>query len=381
MEINTLLKSFKNRSPVYLQGVMKDVATTFTLKKLEQILHSSDALERTLLAKVSNENLKPPSRLTPEIVLEALEKGVSIKVEDIHLFDSCLESLRQEFYEILGHACVINCYLTPPSAQCFNPHFDNHDVFIIQIQGKKLWTIDNKPLHIYPLESQSFAKNKFEFVDSQCLTLSQGDGLFIPIGHVHQAQTINTFSLHLTLGVHQMRAVDYSHQILDNFAGVDNQSMLNHPISQINQDMCFHLGQQIQKITQNPPTVSQVSEVEKEWNRKKMLQWRRCVFDEQIESLMLVMNYEAQTCSQLHIRGAKYLDIQETDAGILLKSSGNQAVVSRDQWLKFSKIFNASIWHQYIEIVDRCDFMHTNYTLQSLIVKGFVECRITKALA
>ena len=378
MESNTIRKSFENRFPAYLQDGMKDVATIFTLKKLEQILHSSDALQRTLLSKVSDEKLKPPSRLTPEIVLQALEKGVSVKVEDIHLFDSRLESLRQEFYDILGHACVFNCYLTPPSSQCFNPHFDDHDVFIIQIQGQKLWTIDNRPIQLYPLESQSFPKNEFEFIDSQCLTLSQGDGLFIPTGHVHQAQTINTFSLHLTLGVHQIRAVDYFHQILDNLAQVDDQSLLNHPISRINQNMCSYLGQQMQKITQNGFSGIQVSDVVKEWNRKKMLQWRRSVFDEQMESLMLVMNYDPQTCSQLHIRGAKYLDIQETDAGIFLKNSGNQAVVSRDQWFRFSKIFNESTWYQYDQIIDRCDFMVANHTLQSLIVKGFVECKLIK---
>ena len=380
MNVNSIRQSFLNRRPIHLMEGMKDVSTILTLSKLEQILHSPDALKRTLLAKVSDEKLKPPSQLTPEIVLEALARGVSIKVEDIHLFDSGLESLRQEFYEILGHPCIFNCYLTPPSAQCFDPHFDDHDVFIIQMQGQKLWTIDNTPIRSYPLESKSFPKSKFEFINSQCLTLSPGDGLYIPIGHVHQAQTINSFSLHLTVGVHQMRAVDYFHQILDNLARDDDHSLLNEPISKIDQGMCTYLSRQMQNITQNGSKATLISNAEKEWNRKKMLQWGRCASDEQIDSLLLVMNYDPQTCTQLHLRGAQYIEIQEIDAGILLKGTGPQKVViCRDQWIKFSKIFNTSSWHHYNQIVDSFDFMRTNHTLQDLIVKGFVECKLIKA--
>jgi hypothetical protein len=94
------------------------------------------------------------------------------------------------------------------------------------------------------------------------------------------------------------------------------------------------------------------------------------------------MNYEPQACSQLHIRGAQYIEIQETDAGVLLIGTGpHKVVVCRDQWIKFSKIFNTSSWHHYNLIVDNGNFMHTNYTLQDLIVKGFVECKLIKATA
>ena len=34
-----------------------------------------------------------------------------------------------------------NVYLTPPGTQGFAPHFDDVDVFILQLEGKKHWRL------------------------------------------------------------------------------------------------------------------------------------------------------------------------------------------------------------------------------------------------
>lgn len=39
--------------------------------------------------------------------------------------------------------CVVgsNIYITPSNAQGFAPHYDDVDVFIIQVEGRKLWKL------------------------------------------------------------------------------------------------------------------------------------------------------------------------------------------------------------------------------------------------
>ena len=50
-------------------------------------------------------------------------------------------SSRAELAAELGHPVQINAYITPPQNQGFAPHYDVHDVFVLQVAGRKRWTI------------------------------------------------------------------------------------------------------------------------------------------------------------------------------------------------------------------------------------------------
>ena len=41
----------------------------------------------------------------------------------------------------LGHPVQANSYVTPPSSRGFSAHYDVHDVFVLQLAGRKHWTI------------------------------------------------------------------------------------------------------------------------------------------------------------------------------------------------------------------------------------------------
>ena len=44
----------------------------------------------------------------------------------------------------LGRSFQTNAYLTPPYGQGYLPHWDNHEVFILQVMGSKRWNIEKK---------------------------------------------------------------------------------------------------------------------------------------------------------------------------------------------------------------------------------------------
>ena len=51
----------------------------------------------------------------------------------------------------------INAYITPPQSQGFAPHHDVHDVFVLQVSGRKHWTI-HAPVVDDPLGNQPFGQ-------------------------------------------------------------------------------------------------------------------------------------------------------------------------------------------------------------------------------
>ena len=61
----------------------------------------------------------------------------------------------------LGHPVQINAYITPPQNQGFAPHYDVHDVFVLQVAGRKQWTI-HAPVVTDPLDNQPWDKRKAE---------------------------------------------------------------------------------------------------------------------------------------------------------------------------------------------------------------------------
>lgn len=94
-----------------------------------------------------------------------------------------------------------NIYLTPPNSQGFKPHWDTHDVFVLQVEGSKLWRIYGGGPEL-PLKDQKFDPEQHEPGEVEAeFTLEAGEVLYIPRGIMHAAVTTDTTSLHITLGL------------------------------------------------------------------------------------------------------------------------------------------------------------------------------------
>ncbi len=94
-----------------------------------------------------------------------------------------------------------NVYLTPAGSQGFPPHWDNHDVFVLQISGRKRWTIYESSYEL-PLRGEQFdPKTEKAGPVSQEFTLEAGDTAYVPRGLMHAAHSGDVASLHITLGL------------------------------------------------------------------------------------------------------------------------------------------------------------------------------------
>jgi ribosomal protein L16 Arg81 hydroxylase len=101
----------------------------------------------------------------------------------------------------ISHPVHANAYLTPGESPGFTPHYDTHEVFVLQIAGSKRWRIF-PPQRLLPHRSQTFTPVGYVLPPPLLeLELNPGDLLYLPRGYVHAAHTSHGHSAHITIGI------------------------------------------------------------------------------------------------------------------------------------------------------------------------------------
>lgn len=116
------------------------------------------------------------------------------------LYDLCRSLAQRHFHHVF---CV--AYLTPANSQAVRLHNDDQDVFLLQIWGKKRWTIRNAP-QLLPYTEEMLGKDdpvpeKLVGKPVMEFTMEPQDVLYIPRGQLHEADTGDEPSLHITVTV------------------------------------------------------------------------------------------------------------------------------------------------------------------------------------
>ncbi len=141
-------------------------------------------------------------------VLEQWEAGATIVLQALHLSWRPVAAFCRDLERSLGHPVQTNAYYTPRASQGFAVHHDTHDVFVLQVAGEKRWLV-YEPLLELPLKQQRYSSALGEKGSpTHELTLAAGDTLYLPRGWLHEAETSETDSLHLTVGVSTYTWVD-----------------------------------------------------------------------------------------------------------------------------------------------------------------------------
>ncbi len=129
-------------------------------------------------------------------------QGATIILPQLHMTDAVLGEFCRAVESILSCHVQTNIYLTPPDNQGFNTHYDDHDVFVLQIEGEKLWRFYETPVE-NPYRGEGFRPDAHQAGDPVAeFVLKAGECIYVPRGLMHDAQTHgDTASLHITLGL------------------------------------------------------------------------------------------------------------------------------------------------------------------------------------
>ena len=146
-------------------------------------------------------------QVSSDAVLRLFAEGSTVVLQGLHRLWPPLIAFANQLAADLGHPTQVNAYITPPSSRGFSPHYDVHDVFVLQVAGEKHWTIHSPvltdPLRTHPWAGRSAevaaAAQRAPVIDT---VLRPGDALYLPRGYIHSAVALGEISAHLTIGVH-----------------------------------------------------------------------------------------------------------------------------------------------------------------------------------
>merc|ERR1712202_58595 len=114
-------------------------------------------------------------------------------------------TLQDHFQNMVG----ANVYLTPPGTQGFAPHWDDVEVFMLQLEGKKHWRIYSPRNKEETLPRFSSANLEQDEVGTPIIEvdLEPGDMIYMPRGTIHQGNCLSEeHSLHITISTYQMNS-------------------------------------------------------------------------------------------------------------------------------------------------------------------------------
>jgi hypothetical protein len=155
-------------------------------------------------------SLAPPTNPGIAELRQVFDQGKSVVIMGMQQRWPAVAELCRNL-EVVFHCPVhANMYLTPAGSQGFSAHYDPHEVFILQLEGAKHWRLYDRT-ELLPLASDKSGAPEFPLGAARDVCLQPGDLLYIPRGHVHDAFTTDTFSLHLTVGINVYRWADLLH--------------------------------------------------------------------------------------------------------------------------------------------------------------------------
>jgi bifunctional lysine-specific demethylase and histidyl-hydroxylase NO66 len=167
-------------------------------------------------------DLVDPGRLLAE-----LENGATVVLQGLHRYHPPLADFCRQLELELTHPIQTNAYLTPPGERGLAAHYDTHDVIVLQVAGRKQWTVHH-PTRPLPLPSQPWSTSD-QALGQVALdrTLVPGDALYLPRGFPHRADAVAEPSLHLTIGITSPTWMDL---VRDALRGLEDEVALRHPL-------------------------------------------------------------------------------------------------------------------------------------------------------
>ncbi|HEX8193672.1 MAG TPA: cupin domain-containing protein [Allosphingosinicella sp.] len=193
---------------VGLHGEPERFASLLTLARVDRFLAEADL--RGNMVRLANHHDPVPEaryvdaegRIDATAVAREYQNGSTIVLNELHEWIPELGAFCRGVEQCFSAQVTTNVYLTPAGNQGFPPHYDNHDVFVMQVSGRKLWRLWETPIDT-PYRGERFEQSGFvaETVSRE-FVLEPGDCAYIPRGAMHDAENVGEEpSLHITVGL------------------------------------------------------------------------------------------------------------------------------------------------------------------------------------
>lgn len=253
---------------------------------------------------------RPPFTKTVDVerVLAEWEGGATIVLQALHVNWQPLAGFCRQLEDALGLGVQANSYYTPRGSQGFAVHHDTHDVLVLQVAGEKRWLLYD-PLLELPLKHQRYSRSLGdEGEPTDELVLRAGDTLYLPRGWLHQAETSETDSLHLTIGINAYTWLDAAREAL---APLEDDAELRRGLD----------GDEADAVVEGLRAQLAPEQVERR-KRRRFLDTRRPIREDGLTQLRALERLDVETLVER--RSTVIADLEEDGEGVGLVFEGRE---------------------------------------------------------
>ncbi|XP_040020212.2 ribosomal oxygenase 2 isoform X1 [Gasterosteus aculeatus] len=148
--------------------------------------------------------LNKPGRVKSSVLNKSFTQNkATIQFHQPQRFKDELWRIQEKLECFFGGLVGSNVYITPQESQGLPAHYDDVEVFVLQLEGQKRWLLYTPTV---PLASEYSVESE-EKIGSPThdIVLKAGDLLYFPRGTIHQASTPAgvDHSIHVTLSTYQ----------------------------------------------------------------------------------------------------------------------------------------------------------------------------------
>lgn len=189
-------------------GTVPSVTDLISIDRIDEIIADSELPPSSLgMAQEgrgipSDEFTHPSGAIDRGAVLDNYRNGMTIVLPQLQFADGKLFAFCLGLERDFGARIQTNVYLTPNSSQGFGIHYDDHDVLVLQIAGRKKWEIFGQREGL-PYKGEKFRNGEHDPGELKAeFVIEPGQVLYVPRGLAHRATNAGEEpSLHITVGI------------------------------------------------------------------------------------------------------------------------------------------------------------------------------------
>lgn len=177
-----------------------------------QVFHRARPLDPALYLEERVHPGLPRRQLDRGRLYGCLLGGAALVLNRVENFLPLASRLCRDIAERMQCPASANAYfsLRERGSATFGPHWDTHDVFVVQLLGRKRWRVFEPTLEL-PLPAQTPLRvggRRPETPVLDCI-LEPGDLLYVPRGWWHEVEAFGSASFHLSIGLYPPLLFDY----------------------------------------------------------------------------------------------------------------------------------------------------------------------------
>lgn len=220
IEPDEFRNNYFEQKPLHLRGALRE--RPFSWASLDHLLHGLEPSAPSI--RMFHHGQLPEHSYTQEFVevgktrrkldkvrfYDLLRNGATLQFNWLERHSVEAKRLCREVGRFAGAQTSANAYLSFSGDGTFGEHWDTHDVFAIQLIGRKHWRIFQPTLPL-PLTYQTHDRSghKCPAEPTLELTMEEGDVLYLPRGWWHHVVPLKVGSFHVSVGCYVPTMFDY----------------------------------------------------------------------------------------------------------------------------------------------------------------------------